>query len=172
MADMVNRSFRVNTMSHFQLGALFIPPLLSRPAGATIVTISSALGYLGASHLSAYTASKAALIAYHSSLRGELSSMNSNIKTILVTPGQLSTELFASLDQGPVRGFFGPTVEVQDLAMKIVAMIDAGQGGHIAEPAYARWIAAFGLFPVGLQKVVRTLAGVDTAMAGFKVKTV
>ena len=172
MADMVDRSFRVNTMSHFQLGALFIPPLLSRPAGGTIVTVSSTLGYLGASHLSAYSASKAALLAYHVSLTVELSSMNSDIKTILVTPGQLSTELFGSLDQGPIRGFFGPTVEVQDLAMKIVAMIDAGQGGHIAEPTYARWIAALELFPLGLQRVIRTLAGVDTAMAGFKVKTV
>ena len=172
MSDRVCRSFRVNTMSHFQLGALFIPPLLSRPAGGTIVTVSSALGYLGASYLSAYTASKAALLAYHASLTGELSNMNSNIKTILVTPGQLSTELFASLDQGPIRGFFGPTVEVQDLAMKIVAMIDSGQGGQIAEPAYARWIAVLEVFPVGLQKVVRTLSGLDTAMAGFKVKTV
>lgn len=166
------RSFRVNAMSHFQLSRLFIPPLLPRPSGGTIVTVASALGKIGASHLSAYCATKGALLAYHSALESELSTSNPMIKTILVAPGQLSTELFGSLDQGRIRRFFGPTVEVQDLAMKIVKMIDEGRGGVIAEPAYARWMATLDLMPVGVQKVLRSLAGVDTAMGGFKVKTV
>lgn len=168
----LQRSFRVNTMSHFQLSGLFVSPLLSRPSGGTIVTVASALGRIGASHLSAYCATKGALLAYHSALEGELSTSNPMIKTILVAPGQLSTELFGSLDQGPIRKFFTPTVEVQDLAMKIVKMIDEGRGGVIAEPAYARWIATLDLMPVGVQKVLRSLAGVDNAMGGFKIKTV
>ena len=65
--------------------------------------------------------------------------------------------------------FFGPVVEVQNLAMKIVGMVDAGRGGVIAEPAYARWIAWLGILPIGLQKVLRRWA-VDTAMAGFREK--
>ena len=166
------RSFRVNTISHFQLSGLFIPPLRSRKSGGTIVTVSSALGKIGASHLSAYCATKGALLAYHAALEAELSQTNPMIKTILVAPGQLSTELFGSLDQGPIRRFFGPTVEVQELAVKIVKMIDEGKGGVIAEPAYARWMPMLDLLPVGMQKVLRSLAGVDTAMAGFKVRTV
>ncbi|MCJ1477410.1 hypothetical protein MMC13_006081 [Lambiella insularis] len=163
----VEKTFRTNTMSHYHLGSLFLPPLLSRPDGGTIVTISSVLAKLGATQLSAYTASKAALLAYHSSLTAELSTASPNIKTILVAPGHLSTELFRGLQQHPVQRFFGPVVEVQALAMKIVTMIDEGRGGVIAEPLYARWISVMDILPVGLQKLLRGLAGVDTAMSGF-----
>lgn len=158
------RTFRTNTISQYHLTSLFIPPLLSHPLGGTIVTISSILSKLGASHLSAYTASKAALIAYHASITAELSA-HPKIKTILVTPGQLSTEMFSNVQQGPVANFFGPVVEVQDLAMEIVRMIDQGKGGLIALPTYARWISCLDILPVGLQKLFRDLAGVDAAMA-------
>ena len=163
----LRRTFRVNTMSHYQLTSLFLRPLLTRPGGGTLVTISSVLAELGATYLSDYTASKAALLAYHSSLSAELSPTYPNIKTILVTPGQLSTEMFSGLEQNPLQRFFGPVVEVQTLAMKVVKFIDEGRGGLIAEPLYARWISTLDILPVGLQKLFRGLAGVDTAMAGF-----
>ncbi|MCJ1398048.1 hypothetical protein MMC11_001245 [Xylographa trunciseda] len=166
-AEDVERTFRVNTISHYRLNSLFLPPLLSRPEGGTIVTISSVLGKLGATQLSAYAASKAALLTYHASMTAELSETHPNIKTILVAPGHLSTELFAGLRKTPLQAFLGPAVEVQELAMKIVTMIDAGRGGIIAEPFYARWIFLLEALPVGLQKVFRGLAGIDTAMSGF-----
>ncbi|MCJ1284628.1 hypothetical protein MMC26_003962 [Xylographa opegraphella] len=169
-AEDVERTFRINTMSHYHLNSLFLPPLLSRPEGGTIVTVSSVLGKLGATRLSAYAASKAALLTYHASITAELSESHPNIKTILVAPGHLSTELFAGLRKNPMQAFLGPVVEVQDLAMKIVNMIDAGNGGIIAEPFYARWIFLLEAFPVGLQKVLRGLAGVDTAMSDFQGK--
>jgi len=167
-AEDAERTFRTNTISHYRLNSLFLPPLLSRPDGGTIVTISSVLGKLGATQLSAYAPSKAALLTYHASITAELLETHPNIKTILVAPGQLSTELFAGLRKSPMQAFLGPVVEVQDLAMKIVTMIDAGRGGIIAEPLYARWIFLLEALPVGLQKVLRGLAGVDTAMSGFK----
>ena len=64
----------------------------------------------------------------------------------------------------------GPTVEVKDLAMKIVGMIDRGEGGVITEPAYARWIGVLDLLPVGLQKAARGFSGVDVAMDGWVMK--
>ena len=162
------RTFRINTISHYHLNSLFLPPLLSRPEGGTIVTVSSVLGKLGATQLPAYAASKAALLTYHASMTAEFLETHPNIKTILVAPGHLSTDLFAGLRKNPMQAFLGPVVEVQDLAMKIVSMIDSGNGGIIAEPLYARWIFLLEAFPVGLQKVLRGLAGVDTAMSGFK----
>ena len=155
-------------MSHYHLNSLFLPHLLSRPEGGTIVTVSSVLGKLGATQLPAYAASKAALLTYHTSMTAELLESHPNIKTILVAPGHLSTELFAGLRKNPMQAFLGPVVEVQDLAMKIVNMIDAGKGGVIAEPLYARWIFLLEAFPVGLQRLLRGLAGVNTAMADFK----
>lgn len=62
-------------------------------------------------------------------------------------------------------------VEVRELAVKLVAMIDSGEGGVLAEPAYARWIAWLAVLPVGLQKLLRSWSGVDDAMAGFNSKS-
>lgn len=161
------RTFRTNTLSHYHLASLFLPPLLKRPNGGTLITVASVLGHLGSSQLTAYAGSKAALIAYHTSLSAELTSSSvpkNNVKTILVAPGTLSTPLFAGLQQNRIRDFFGPMVEVKELAMKIVWMIDQGEGGIIAMPAYARWIAWLGVLPAGLQKLARWGSGVDGAM--------
>jgi NAD(P)-dependent dehydrogenase (short-subunit alcohol dehydrogenase family) len=164
-----SRTFRTNIISQFHLTSLFVPPLLEHPTGGTIVTVSSVLSRLGASQLSAYTASKAGLVAYHASLAAELA-IHPKIKTILATPGQLTTDMFNGLEQGPIARFFAPIVEVQDLAMRIVKMIDSGNGGVISVPTYARWISCMDILPVGLQKMLRDLAGVDTAMSKFQPK--
>ena len=167
VSDFLLRTFRTNTLSHYHLTSLFLPPLLNRPNGGTLVTIASVLGYLGPSQLSLYSGTKAALIAYHTSLSAELASSSmpkNSIKTILVLPGALTTPLFAGLRQNRFRNFFGPVVDVRELAMKIVWMIDQGEGGVIAMPAYARWIAWMGVLPAGLQKLARWVGGLDGAM--------
>lgn len=163
-------TFRTNTLSHYHLTSLFLRSILERPSGRTLVTISSVLGHLGASHLSDYSASKAALLAFHASLSAELFSYP-NIKTILVTPGQLDSGMFAAVRLGWGRRFFAPVVEVRELAVKLVAMIDSGEGGVLALPAYARWIAWLAVLPVGAQKLLRSWSGVDDAMAGFTTVT-
>lgn len=75
--------------------------------------------------------------------------------------------MFSDLDVGPLAHFFGPTVEVSDLAIKILRMVTEGRGGVIAEPAYARWICVLDVLPVGVQRLVRRIAGVDSAMKAF-----
>jgi short-subunit dehydrogenase len=90
--DEIESTFRVNLISHFYTLKTFLPGML-RAGRGTIVTMSSVLGQIGAARLSDYSASKAAITAMHKSLVAELSS-TPEIKTILVTPGQLSTPLF------------------------------------------------------------------------------
>lgn len=161
----VERTFRVNTLSHFHLNRLFLRPILEKSSlGGTIVTVSSVLGHLGTAHLSAYTASKAALLAYHASLTSELASKAPQVKTILVVPGQLDTQMFGNVKlRGWARNFFGPVVGAGEVAVKIVEMIDRGEGGVVSEPAYARWIPWQGVLPAGLQRVARNWAGLDDA---------
>ncbi len=159
------RTFRTNTLSHYHLTSLFLPPLLHRPSGGTLVTVSSVLAHLGgASHLSAYSGSKAATSTFHWSLTGELASSYPHIKTILVAPGQLDTGMFAGVRMGWLRGFFAPVVEVRELAVKLVGMIDQGEGGVIALPEYAGWSAWYWVLPCGVRRVLRGLSGIDGAM--------
>jgi len=158
----VERVFRVNTLSHYYLSRLFVRGLLPPRAGGTIVTVSSVLGHLGAAQLSAYTASKAALLAYHTSVTAELAAMVPQIKIVLVATGQLDTQLFNDVKlRGWWRRFFGPVVGAGEVAARIVAMLDEGTSGEVRVPAYAAWIAWMGVLPAGVSKVVRGWSGVD-----------
>ncbi|KAF2766498.1 NAD(P)-binding protein [Teratosphaeria nubilosa] len=166
----ITRTLHINLLSHFHTLRAFLPGMLTSPNGGTIVTIASVLGKLGASHLSDYTASKAGLIAMHASLRAELTSPKApngaeKIRTILVTPGQLSTSLFEGV-QTP-SSFFGPVVEPVELAREIVKMVDAGESGEISLPLYARYIDWLHVLPAGLAKIARWASGMDRAMEGL-----
>ncbi|KAL9125180.1 MAG: hypothetical protein Q9217_005575 [Psora testacea] len=163
----IEQVFRVNTLSQFILGQLFLQALVARRQGGALVTVSSVLGHLGAANLAAYTASKAALLAYHSSLSAELAPTAPQIKTILVAPGQLDTLLFASVRiQGWLQNFVSPVVGAGELAVRIVGMIDQGQGGEIRIPEYTRWVVLFACLPGAVQKVLRWWSGVDTTPNG------
>ncbi|KAI8935328.1 hypothetical protein NX059_007913 [Plenodomus lindquistii] len=162
-AEDVERVFRVNTLSHFHTIRTFLPHMLKEGRG-TIVTVSSVLGHLGAANLSAYTASKAALLAMHQSLRAELAQNPDaeDIKTILVTPGQMGTKMFAGL-QTP-SNFLAPIVTPADIGKDIIKLIERGESGEIALPLYSRYIQILGVLPVGLQHIVRKLSGLDKAI--------
>jgi short-subunit dehydrogenase len=116
--------------------------------------------------LADYTAAKAGLLATHASLRAELRHSEnpaaSNIGTVLVVPGQLSTALFGGV-KTPSR-FLAPLVEPVELAKEIVAMVDSGQSGEIRVPFYAEWIPVVQALPAGLQRIVRSWSGLDRAM--------
>ncbi|KAH0339763.1 NAD(P)-binding protein, partial [Aureobasidium melanogenum] len=170
----ISRCFSINTLSHFHACRSFLPGMLASPSGGTIVTVSSVLGHLGASHLTDYTASKAALLAFHTSLRAEIKQMAGNktdypgaenTKTILVKPGQLSTAMFSTL-KSP-SDFFGPVVQAKDLATEIVEMVEDGRDGVLCMPVYAWLIEWLGVLPVSLQRAARWMSGVDGAMKTF-----
>lgn len=166
----IERTIRVNLLAHFNCIHAFLPAMLARTSGGTIVTIASVLGHLGAAQLSDYAASKAGLLAMHASLVGELSNMSvqenpgaRNVKMILVKPGQLSTPLFEGMPT-PSKTF-GPIVNAAKLAAKITKKVDAGCGGVIAEPMYARFIEVLAVLPYSLQRFVRFVGGIDRAMS-------
>ncbi|SMR41821.1 unnamed protein product [Zymoseptoria tritici ST99CH_1E4] len=163
----IERNFSVNLISHFHTIRTFLPGMLASETGGTIVTIASVLGKLGAANLSDYCAAKAGQIAMHTCLRSELSSDSAppgaeRVRTILVTPGQLSTQLFAALETP--SNFFGPVVEPVELASAIVRMIDAGESGEISMPFYARWIEWNFVLPAAMQRALRLVSGIDRAM--------
>jgi len=161
----LEKSLMTNLVAQFYTLKTFVPAMIRSGLGGTIVTISSVLGEVGAAQLTDYAAAKAGLIALHKSLTAELRADHPEIRTVLVTPGQLTTPLFYGV-QTP-SSFLAPVVEPVEVAKEIINAIDNGKAGHIAMPLYARWIAWYNVLPIGMQRIARRLAGVDTAMRTF-----
>lgn len=162
----IENCVRVNLLSQFYTLKTFLPGMI-RAGSGTIVTISSVLSSLGAASLSDYTATKAGITAMHKSLTAELKS-TPNIKTVLVSPGQIGSSLFSSVKTP--NSFFGPILESVDVVKEIIATIDAGSSAHLAMPLYARWIDWMNVMPVGVQAILRRLSGIDNAMSTFHKK--
>lgn len=53
------------------------------------------------------------------------------------------------------------------MAKEVIAAIDSGSSAVLAMPLYARWIDWMNVLPVGVQTIVRKMAGLDSAMKGF-----
>jgi short-subunit dehydrogenase len=136
-----------------------------REGRGTIVTVSSILGHLGGANLSTYAASKAALHALHHSLRAEIAQHpeGKDIKTILVSPGQISTKMFEGVKTP--SNFLAPVIAPTDIAKEILRLVERGESGEVAVPLYSKWISLFAVLPVGVQTLVRRWSGVDTAIA-------
>lgn len=127
--------------------------------------MSSVLGLTGAAQLSDYAAAKAGLTAMHKSITAELRS-HPEIKTVLVSPGQLSTPLFSGVKTP--SSFLAPVIEPVDVAKEVIACIDGGSSADLAMPFYARWVDWMNVLPVGMQRFVRWASGIDSAMKTFE----
>ncbi|KAL6411309.1 Short-chain dehydrogenase/reductase family 16C member 6 [Ilyonectria robusta] len=166
--DEIDKSFSTNLLGPFYCLKAFLPAIIRSGNGGTIVNISSVIGTVGAAQLTDYAAAKAGITAMHRSLTAELRESHPEIRTVLVTPGQLSTPLFYGV-QTP-NSFVAPVVEPVDVTKEIVAAIDSGRGATVGMPLYARWIDWFNVLPVGVQVIVRAIAGVDRGMKSFAVE--
>jgi len=161
----IEKSIATNLTSHFYTLKTFLPAIARSEVGGTVVTISSVIGHVGAAQLTDYAAAKAGITAMHKSLTAELRETHPEIRTVLVTAGQLSTPLFYGV-QTP-NAFLAPVVEPIDVAKEIIAAIDNGHNAAIGMPLYARWIDWYNVLPLGIQAVARRIASVDTSMKSF-----
>ncbi|KEY70706.1 hypothetical protein S7711_07332 [Stachybotrys chartarum IBT 7711] len=163
--DEIERSLTTNLLGPFYCLKAFLPAIIRGDRGGTIVNVSSVLGHVGAAQLSDYAAAKAGLTAMHKSLTAELRETHPEIRTVLVTAGQMSTPLFYGV-QTP-NSFIAPVVEPVDVTKEIVAAIDSGRSATVAMPLYARWIDWFNVLPVGVQVIARKISGLDKGMQSF-----
>ncbi|KAM3520707.1 hypothetical protein NHJ13051_006696 [Beauveria bassiana] len=163
--DEIDRSLSTNLLGPFYCLKAFLPAIIRSGNGGTIVNISSVIGHLGAAQLSDYAAAKAGLSAMHRSVAAELRESHPEIKTVLITPGQLSTPLFYGV-QTP-SSFIAPVVEPVEVAKEIVAAIDQGKGVTTGMPLYARWVDWYAVLPAGVQVLARKISGVDRGMRTF-----
>lgn len=127
----------------------------------SIVNVLLILGTLAPKNLSMYSASKAAMIQVHESFAQEVK--HENIQTLLVTPGQLDTQMFADVE--PSRRFFAPIVSHARLAQQIINKVNKGEGGVLCEPLYANFLPVVRSLPMQLQAFCRWFSQMDTKIS-------
>jgi short-subunit dehydrogenase len=88
--DVIARTFATNNVGLAATFHPFIAPMVARRSGA-LVGIASVAGIRGLPGHGAYCASKAAVISYCESLRGELRS--AGVKVVTIVPGYIDTPL-------------------------------------------------------------------------------
>ena len=92
--ESVQRTFDVNTLSHFRLVREFVPAMVSANHG-TIVTIASIAASISTTQIVGYSCSKSAALAFHEGLAVELkvNYKAPKVRTLCVCPSWVQTSL-------------------------------------------------------------------------------
>jgi 3-oxoacyl-[acyl-carrier protein] reductase len=91
----IERLIRINTLSPIVL-TKYVVRYMMADGGGRVVNIASIIGFTGYSGLSAYGATKAALIGFTRSLAREVGRMGVNVNA--VAPGYIETDMTEDLD--------------------------------------------------------------------------
>ena len=92
----------VNLKSVFNLTKAVIRPMMKQRAGS-IINMSSVVGLKGNAGQTNYAASKAGIVGFSKSVALELGSRN--IRSNVIAPGFIETEMTANLDEAVVQGW-------------------------------------------------------------------
>jgi NAD(P)-dependent dehydrogenase (short-subunit alcohol dehydrogenase family) len=116
--------FAVNSRAHF-FGAKHAVPHLRRAGKGSIINTSSLAGQRGGTGLTAYSASKGAVIAFSTALAMELAPDNIRVNTIC--PGWVDTPF-----NQPAIDFMGGRVSQEEVVRRIVPLQRQAQPAEIA----------------------------------------
>ncbi|WP_435262703.1 3-oxoacyl-[acyl-carrier-protein] reductase [Tenacibaculum sp. nBUS_03] len=100
--DDFDKVIQVNLKSVFNLTKAVIRPMMKQRAGS-IINMSSVVGLKGNAGQANYAASKAGILGFSKSVALELGSRN--IRSNVVAPGFIETEMTAKLDEKVVEGW-------------------------------------------------------------------
>ena len=158
--EAVERTFAVNTLAAYWVTRAVLPGMVERRHG-TVVTIASAAGLIGVSRQTAYSASKFAAVGFTESLRAEMRTQGTGVRTLLVCPYFIDTGMFAG-----VRTRFPVLLPILDPVRVATAVVDALEQGRetVTLPPLVRAVPVLRALPVGLFDRVADLLGVNRAM--------
>ncbi|KAF8481357.1 retinal short-chain dehydrogenase/reductase [Gautieria morchelliformis] len=169
-SDDIKQTFNTNVLAHFWVLKAFLPQMIKEKAGH-IVTVSSVMGLVGGAQMSDYTASKAALINLHESLRYELDKRyrTPKIRTTLLLPGHTLTPLFstASLPSAAWYKFLVPSLPPHVVAKAVIAALDEEESRTICMPFYTHFVRWIGILPSYGRDFFQWLSVADYTMQGF-----
>jgi short-subunit dehydrogenase len=152
-----DQSIAVNLTAVVDACRLIIPLMQHRGRG-TIVNMASVAGHIAPPYMSAYAATKHAVIGFTRSLRAELELDDSPVKAVLVSPGFVETKL---IQKGADLGFpewLGWMLDSpENVAQRIVRGIEKNEAEILPTKNGKAMISAFRFFPKATVKSSRVL---------------
>ncbi|KAF8843081.1 retinal short-chain dehydrogenase reductase [Paxillus ammoniavirescens] len=171
MPEDIHQTFGVNTFAHFWTLKAFLPNMIERKSGH-IVTMASVLGLVGCAQMTDYTASKAAVVNMHESLRYELNNRYHcpGIRTTLVCPGHVHTPLFSTFTppNNAFYRFFVPSLPPVTVVKAIITALDSQQSQMILLPFFSYSSLILKLLPSFVRDLAQELTSADYAMQHFR----
>lgn len=159
----VERTFAVNTLSHYRTTGAFLPGMLERDRGS-VVTIASAAGLVGVSRQADYSPSKFAAVGFAQSLRAELRHRGSNVHTLLYCPFYISTGMFEGVKTKFNRIL--PILEPETAARHVLDALEAGHQMKV-DPPLVRLAQVAQALPVPIIDPLMDYFGINQTMDDF-----
>ena len=159
----IEKSMQVNVLPLFWFARAFLPSMIERNSGH-IVTISSAGGLIGVRGLADYCAGKFAAVGFDESLRMELRSIRSSVKTTIICPFFINTGMF----EGVKTRFplLLPIMKSEYAAKKIVKAVLKNKKRLIIPP-FANSVLFLRMFPLGVLDTLSDFFGLNHIMDNF-----
>lgn len=159
----IQRTFDVNILAHFWIIRAFLPSMLEKNHGH-IVTIASAAGFVGVSHLVDYCSSKYAAVGLHDALTHELHGLKKDgIQTTVVCPSFINTGMFAGVRSSDIA----PVLEQEDVCDIIVKGIRENQRVLLIPKRLLANLILGRMTPIGAELEIDTALGFDQYMKTF-----
>ncbi|QSS62457.1 short-chain dehydrogenase/reductase [Histoplasma capsulatum] len=171
--ERIQRTFQVNTISHFWMVREFLPAIIRENHGH-VVTMASMASFIAVGEMADYCGSKASALAFHEALTQELRLWYNakKVRTSIVHPLWVSTPMIEQLTR-PGSVFSMPVMTVDVVSSAVVKQILSQRSGQVIVPSRRSGISLLRAFPTWLQErargvVSKELKAVSDAEAKLK----
>ncbi|KAF9701906.1 hypothetical protein EKO04_000218 [Ascochyta lentis] len=151
----LRKLFDVNVLSNWSTVRAFLPDMIALNKGH-VVTVASAASYVGVAGMADYTASKAAVLAFHEGLNQELrlAYKAPGVLTTSVHPGWVRTPLLAPVE-AELKKRGAVMSEPGDVADAVVKQVLSASGAQVFVPSSGGRISLLRALPNWVQESVR-----------------